>query len=183
MMTMTMTIRITQSGAVLFTGLIILLILSLLAVSSMQGSTLEERMAANTKDEIIAFEAAEAALSAGEQLLDSGTLTLTNFKVGDSDGYYENTSDKLWDEINWETDAVDVSFSPSNITTPPKFIIQYLGETTDITTSQDLGGESYAEANISTTAQVVQLFRIVARGTGTSDNSVVFLQTVYGAEW
>ena len=171
------------NGAVLFTGLIVLLVLSLLAVTSMQGSTLEERMAANTKDEIIAFEAAEAALAAGEALLDSGTLTLTNFKVDETDGYYENTSDKLWDEIDWQTEAVNVSFSPASVTTPPKFIIQHLGETTDITTSQDLGGESYAEATTAATAEVVQIFRVVARGTGTSDNSVVFLQSVYGAEW
>ena len=89
----------------------------------------------------------------------------------------------MWNEIDWNTQAQSTSFNPSEINTPPKFIIQHLGETSDITTTQELQGESYAEATISTTAEVIQLFRIIARGTGTSDNSVVFLQTVYGAEW
>ena len=43
-----------QKGAVLFVGLMMLLIMSLIAITSMQGSTLEVRMAGNTKDSLIA---------------------------------------------------------------------------------------------------------------------------------
>lgn len=109
-----------QLGAVLFTGLIILAVLSLVAVTSMQSATLEQRMAGNTKDEFIAFEAAEAALAAAETLLASGTLTQTNFKVNDADGLYENQSDKIHQDIDWSTQAINVpGFDPDEVTTPP----------------------------------------------------------------
>lgn len=49
----------TQRGAVLIVTLVMLLILTLLALGSMRGTTLEERMAGNLRDESQAFQAAE----------------------------------------------------------------------------------------------------------------------------
>ena len=55
-----------QSGAVLIIALVMLLILTLLGVSVMESSVVEERMAGNSLDRNIAFQAAEASLRAGE---------------------------------------------------------------------------------------------------------------------
>jgi type IV pilus assembly protein PilX len=51
-----------QHGAVLAVSLLFLVILMLLAVTAMTAATMEERMAGNTRDTAIAFQAAEAAL-------------------------------------------------------------------------------------------------------------------------
>ncbi|MFT0182511.1 pilus assembly PilX family protein [Pseudomonas benzopyrenica] len=48
-----------QRGAVLIVTLVMLLLLTLLALGSMRGTTLEERMAGNLRDESQAFQAAE----------------------------------------------------------------------------------------------------------------------------
>lgn len=51
-------------GAVLVTGLIILAVMTVLGVSSMRGTVLEERMAGNLKDQTNAFQAGEAGIQA-----------------------------------------------------------------------------------------------------------------------
>jgi len=58
--------RSQQSGAALVVGLIFLVILTLLGLTAMQTGILEERMAGNSRDRNIAFQAAEAALRDGE---------------------------------------------------------------------------------------------------------------------
>jgi type IV pilus assembly protein PilX len=64
-----------QHGAVLITGLIFMVVLTLLAVASMRNTGLEEKMAANAQNQNIAFQAAEAALRQGLSQIYSGTIT------------------------------------------------------------------------------------------------------------
>jgi len=58
-----------QRGATLITSLLLLLVLTVLGLTAMQISHMEERMAGNTRDLSIAFQGAEAALRNGEALL------------------------------------------------------------------------------------------------------------------
>src|SRR3954468_22751465 len=51
-----------QNGAVLIVSLLFLVILTILGITAMSGTTLEHRMAGNTRDQAIAMQAAEAAL-------------------------------------------------------------------------------------------------------------------------
>ena len=52
-----------QSGAVLIVAMVILLILTLLGVSTMNTTSLQERIAANTQERVHAFQAAETGLN------------------------------------------------------------------------------------------------------------------------
>lgn len=54
--------RSRQKGAVLMVSLMFLVILTMLGVTAMSGTTMEERMAGNTRDASIALQAAEAGL-------------------------------------------------------------------------------------------------------------------------
>jgi Tfp pilus assembly protein PilX len=58
-----------QTGAALFISLLFLAIMTLLGLSSMQGNTLEERMASNQEDRGRAMQAAELALRVVEEML------------------------------------------------------------------------------------------------------------------
>lgn len=58
-----------QDGAVLLVCLVMILILTMIGVASMSNSTLQERMAGGMRDYNVAFQAAEAALRAGEEEL------------------------------------------------------------------------------------------------------------------
>ena len=55
-----------QSGIVLIVSLFVLVLLTIIGVSGMKVTSLEEKMAGNDRDQSIAFQAAEAALRAGE---------------------------------------------------------------------------------------------------------------------
>ncbi|MEW5886443.1 MAG: PilX N-terminal domain-containing pilus assembly protein [Pseudomonadota bacterium] len=63
----------TQSGMVLLMALVMLLLVTLLGVTSVRMLTVEERMAANSFDRNLAFQAAETALREGEALAASNT--------------------------------------------------------------------------------------------------------------
>ncbi len=55
-----------QQGATLVVALIFLLILTILGVTSVSNSILQQKMAGNLRDQSVAFEAAESAVRAGE---------------------------------------------------------------------------------------------------------------------
>ncbi|MDX2479353.1 MAG: PilX N-terminal domain-containing pilus assembly protein, partial [Desulfuromusa sp.] len=61
-----------ERGAVLITGLMILVILSLLGISTMQTSTLEEKMTNNMSQRQLAFQATEAGLREAEGRISDG---------------------------------------------------------------------------------------------------------------
>ena len=52
-----------QSGAVLIVAMVILVILTLLGVTAMNTSSLEEKMASNTQEQMRTFQAAESGIS------------------------------------------------------------------------------------------------------------------------
>lgn len=64
-----------QNGAVLIVTLIMLLLMTLLAIGSMRGTVLQERMAGNLRDENLAFQAAEMAQREAEQAAKNKSVT------------------------------------------------------------------------------------------------------------
>ncbi|MGH1537180.1 MAG: pilus assembly PilX family protein [Gammaproteobacteria bacterium] len=172
-----------QEGAVLFVGLMMLLVMSLIAVTSMQGAALEERMAGNTRDTLVALQTAEAALQAAETFLEVGTSNLIDFDADGTDGLYDNSDPELWQNVNWLANdsrsysASDGYTKPNNVTSDPRYIIQHISETQ---VAPQLLVQGYGEGEAGKT---IQLFRVTARGTGGNNNTEVVLQSVYGADW
>jgi type IV pilus assembly protein PilX len=58
-----------QGGAILVVSLILLLVMTILALTVSQTARMQERMAGNARDTDLAFQAAEAALRGAEQFL------------------------------------------------------------------------------------------------------------------
>ena len=57
----------TQRGAVLIVALVMLLLLTIIGLTGMRGTALQENMASNLRESNISLQAAEAALRAGEE--------------------------------------------------------------------------------------------------------------------
>ncbi len=135
-----------QCGAVLVVSLLILLVMTILGVSSMGSTTLQERMANNNNQRQIAFQAAEAALRAGETFLASNITSvsdlMTNFNAttpvagmyselapatGVKDYKLPGTFD-FFDDASWlaSGSTVEVSNLPG-VSQRPRFIIEYMG--------------------------------------------------------
>jgi type IV pilus assembly protein PilX len=60
-----------QQGAILIVAFIMLLLLTIIGLSSMRGTSLQERMTGNMRDSNLSLQAAEAALRKGEQVASS----------------------------------------------------------------------------------------------------------------
>lgn len=88
-----------QQGAALLVSLVILLVLTVLALSSMQGTSTQERMVSAQRDAQIALEGAEAALLAAEAELSGGTLPT----FAASAGLYDETTAAPTDLLNPQT--------------------------------------------------------------------------------
>lgn len=177
-----------QRGAVLITGLIFLVVLTLLGTTALQGTVLEEKMAGNLRDETLAFQAAEAALRSGEQFLEQVTLPEFN---GENGLYHyacssvSDVEDEDADEplvcpptpdpvtgMNWDdNDSIEADVAMEGVASQPRYFIEQLPS---VPLMGDGGSAQQSGASLN-----ASMFRIVALGTGGTEAATVLLQSTY----
>lgn len=160
-----------QQGVALVISLIMLLLMTLLAVGSMNTTLLEEKMAGNYKDRNLAFQAAEAGLRAGETYLRT-TPVLPVFD-GTTAGLYLPTSSgtSRWESIDWSNVGGDVRQyigDLNSVAAKPLYIIE------ELLPVIDSGGS--LEAGVATESRY---YRITSHAVGGTDSAFVMLQTTY----
>ena len=159
-----------QDGMVLITGLIFMVVLTLIVVASMRTTLLEERMAGNARDTDLAFQAAEAALRAGEEVLNSASLE--EF-TSTSPAYLsvDTRMDTYWrDTHDWSADAEAVTGTITGVSAAPRFVIEELSAIAAAGNESLKGPAPWPDSSI---------FKVTARGVGGNPNTVVFLQSTY----
>lgn len=163
-----------QNGSVFIIALILLSILTLLGVTATKNTSIEEGMVSNTRDRQLAFQAAEAALQAGERYVQS---THPVFDDSCTNGFCTQscpTTPRCTDtSLNvWNNAARHQNYSVklSGVLTNPKFIIEDLCE---------YGSKAWRDANPGWTNLPQRMYRITAQGTGGTDNARVMLQSTY----
>lgn len=163
----------TQRGGALVVTLLLLLVMTLIGVTGMQVTSLEEKMTGNMRDRNLAFQAAESALRAGEEFLT--TATLSTFS-GNTEGLYKFTSltTPWWQGIDWSDSDAVITYTPTDgakladVAANPAYIIEELP-------SVPKAGESL-EAG---TPADINYYRVTARGTGGTSTAIVMLQSIY----
>jgi type IV pilus assembly protein PilX len=167
-----------NQGAVLPIGLIFLMLLTLLGISNVRVTSLEEKMSGNSKDQNLAFQYAEMALRAGEARIESiraNGAGLAPFGNG-SPGLFNISSDGTCLKRNppdpnlastWTDDnaSVQLDTGSSLVATQPRYFITY-------STHHPSGGsepDTYG-------------FTITARGTGLQNTTQVVLQSHYSGQ-
>ena len=179
-MTYRMKLQTKQTGAALIVSLMMLLVMTLLGVSAMQTNILEEKMAGSGRDISLSLQAAEAALRDAEAYVETIVSPAAAFS-GTTDGLYASGSnpDITRDATTWNT-ALSYSTTATidNVSTLPKYIIEQTGDIGTGTIDVNLGG--YGE---SSGVGTVKSFRVTARGTGGSDNTVTILQAYYAKRY
>lgn len=160
-----------QQGVALITGLIFMVILTLLAVAAMRTTTLEERMAGNARNRDLAFQAAESAIRVAERFLntDNAGAGLPAFN-GSVPGYYQNlvtsSSNEFWASYNWEAGSVLTADGLTTVAKQPRYVIEKLNlPVSGGTTEYD---PSNPESSI---------YRVTARGIGGDTDTAVILQS------
>ena len=165
-----------ERGAVLIVSLIMLLIVTLIAVSSMQGTVMEEKMAGNTRDRNLAFQTAESALREAETYVE-GLASMGTFNG--SGGLYGLTDSEPYytDEATW-SDTLNhvVGSAPHGSYAAPRYFIKHY--TTVKGTAGALNMSGYGD-NKGTGD--ITVFSVTARSTGASaDSAEVMLRSYYG---
>jgi len=163
-----------QQGVVLAISLIILLLMTIIGVSAMNTTSLQEKMTSNMKDYNVALQSAEAAIVEAEAYLD-GIATLGDFN--NTNGLYENAGeDPLWGNIDWTSSAAynAMDSTPSWAKDTPKYVIEHFStitsdeDTLNLTNiGEGTGGGDY------------ELFRITAYGESSGEGTGVLVQTIY----
>jgi len=148
-----------------------LLVLTVIGVTAMQTTTLEEKMAGNLRDQTLAFQAAEAALRAGESWLNTQTTQpvaqASCSSACDTTVYKLNAYDVLSSTLLWDTASVrSYTGTLQKVKTAPKYLIEYHSFIPD---SLVVGQP--------TTGRVA--YRLTSRGTGGSDAARAVLQATY----
>ena len=166
-----------QRGVVLIMSLVILMVLSLLGVSSMRTSGLQERMSGNARDNQVAFQAAEIALRAGEDYLKSISLDSVFSSNGNNGKFLPRaiSSTDAWQvESNW-TSGKTTSVTLADVSKNPEYMIEIVNS--EYGTSDEVQNQNDGGVGGSIT---IELYRITARGYGKNPNTRVMLQSDFG---
>lgn len=169
-----------QSGIALAISLVFLLLMTIIGVSAMSTSALQEKMAGNLKDKHWSFNASESAVMAGERVLClnyEGRIPVID-PTNTTDGLYRTsiTGIPVWQSVDWAgTDVFThpdypAAFSGSNFAQPPRFIIEEVQEVREGLT----GGGGYSDAGKSR-----MMYRVTGRGVGGTANAVSMVQTTF----
>ncbi|TWI54331.1 type IV pilus assembly protein PilX [Pseudomonas duriflava] len=155
-----------QQGSALIISLVFLLLLTMIGVTSIQDSTLQERMAGNERDRNLAFQAAEAALRAGEEFLREGSPVFTaSGSKGLLSPDYSGVS-PVEDGYQWDAHSQVFSGELAGLQAKPRYVIEWI-------TSSVIKSSDTVEVENS------NFYRITARAVGGSGESVVLLQATY----
>jgi type IV pilus assembly protein PilX len=164
-----------QQGVALIIALIFLLLMNILAVAALSTTALGERMAGNLSDKNTAFQAAESALAGGEFWIGSQLNKPVFDPANTSDGLHlpSLSAVHVWEESTgvWSGNDVLTYTGLQGVSQQPRFIIEDLGMIADNK------GSLVMPANYKSSGK--NLFRITARGTGSSSNAVVMVQSTY----
>ena len=165
-----------QNGAVLIICLFILLIMSLVGITSMSTTSLEEKMAGNMRDKNTALQASEAALEDGEAWLASlnaEPADTTSCGSPPCNVWALNVLPNLADQSQswWKSNAREYGASGakdiSDVSTDPYFVIEaqaFVRDNLDSGQNPPTGRSFY---------------RVTGRGSGGTDDAQAILQSTY----
>jgi len=174
-----------QSGAVLVLSLLMLFVLTLIGVSSLNTTTLEEKMSGNTRNQQLAFHAAEMAIGQAETFILAlpasfnpvtdwtSTTAATGLYPSRQGPSNTDATDKSWWATGSGNGIATYAGTIQDITNLPQYTIEYQGEAIEKVTNPELG-------NIKAKTTGVSIFLITARGTGLTANAAVVIQSRFG---
>lgn len=164
-----------QRGAALAVSLIFLLLLTILAITGISTSTLQEKMAGNLRDQDMALQAAETALRGGEDRINQ--LAASGRPIADSSG-----SSGVWTPLDlnsqilndawWAANSLEYGDSTQNVSTAfrdPRYVIE----------QQEFVEDSLVTPLTYGPTPGTYYYRITSRAVGTTANSQAVLQVTY----
>jgi len=173
-----------ERGVALIVSLILLVVVTLIGLAAVQGTTLQMRMTSNFYDRSIAFQGAEAGLAAAAASLAAGTTNIRNCGQGGGICGANPFEDVNLPTANVVTVAVGTTYAATgNAAGQPQYVIENLGTFVDPNSNTGFGQTANAAQYGAQGASMTAIFyRITARSGDPAvvgDRAVVVLQAVY----
>jgi type IV pilus assembly protein PilX len=174
-----------ERGAVLIVGLVMVLLISIIGISAIRGSNLQESMAGNMRERNLAFQAAESALRIGEK---SVSDTQSRPAMTNASGLYDDTyknplaSILTFTDDNWKDEAkVKITtLGLYKVARQPSYVVEQLDP--DFGAGAAMEGSGADAESLLITGDITP-YRVTARGYGASENSTKTLQTSYNRRY
>ena len=178
-----------QEGFVLIVGLVILGLLTMLALSSMRDTTMQEKMAGASRDSGLAFQAAESALRDAENCI-TGTATGCTFDATNDAHFTQDDAafpehNTLFDADTWEDynppgEPTDLEGVPSKAKGDAADGVNYIIRQAS-TVSGDAGGAEIGLGGYgdSEATESQAIYEITARGAGAGGAGQSVLRVYY----
>ncbi|RZL14979.1 MAG: hypothetical protein EOO89_15280 [Pedobacter sp.] len=171
-----------QRGVVLIIGLIMLLLLTVIGMAAVRGTSMQEQMAGNMRDHNLAFQSAEAALRAGEEVLNG--VSLPSFS-GTVTGYYTDLNQaspyhprpNTWTAANWNAWSVQLAantISQIAVNQQPRYVIERLS-----VPASSFNQGSCIDFECKAKVPDPIYYRITSRGIGGTTDSEVMVQSTF----
>lgn len=145
-----------QRGAVLIISLIFLLLMTIIGVTSMQTTSMQERMAGNTRDMNFAFQAGELALRQAENNLNTADFRTADLGAPLLDPLAWDTTTHPPISITLPSDAVDDLADPPALYVAPSTLVIHGITATSMTSEKFYPITTRAVGRRDTTAVVLQ---------------------------
>jgi type IV pilus assembly protein PilX len=179
-------LRIGQSGMSLFPALMFLLVLSVLGVAAFNSTLLQEKMAGNTKDTNMAFQAAEAGLRDAEtdvaQTITPGTVftsSCTNGLCTPPSTWPTPLSTDISKAVDWTSSAHTRVYGShtgapalADVAAQPLYVIEKLS-------SLPVGPGGSMGIGVSAPGSGGSAYRLTVLGTGIRPETHIILQSTF----
>lgn len=167
-----------QSGFALVMSMLILVVLTIMGLTSMQGTRTELAMAGNQRESDKAFQIAEIGLISAEEFIENA-IAPSDFNNTEIGLYSDDELDPdYFDDDTWES-AQESELPESTLKEvygPPKFVIKYLIDRSQNEVAKiNIGGYGTAQPGMT-----VSYFRTTSKGNGQTDRANRYLQSYYG---
>ena len=176
-----------QGGFALITSLLIIVIVSMLAVSMYRGSGLLEKVAGNTLEKQRSLQAAQSALQYGEWWLASGAAGIGTGATCSGTVQVNNPANmRVCTQVFLPADALDLPWSVRSEYTPPNMTVLAGGGLNGSTTTGITGDVNYAAAPSLHVAYLglgaggsARLYQVTGVGWGGNASTASVVQSTY----
>lgn len=156
-----------QHGSALILSLLILLVMTLLGITSLSTATMEEKMAANDRNQKTVMHQSELTLKTAENALANADWSAIETAINNNDAGYLSTTDPQPDYYNSANWQANTTCAPQ--TTNSCYIVEHIGDITG------LDPNGYGE--ISQTNLGNKILRVTAQATDSSKLTSAMVQS------
>jgi type IV pilus assembly protein PilX len=173
-------IRQRQQGAILVVSLLLLLVLTVLALTASQTTRFQERMAGNARDLDLSFQAGEAALRAAETRIDEevapqggAPLTCSDIETCHAEARENTTEDYATKPGDWWADSAhSLGETLDHVDAEPQFVTEVWADVRD---SLTVGGSTPPSGTI--------YYVNTSHSVGATPTAVTVAETTYAVRY